>query len=293
VGESLDARRVPTPADNTLSDIAEAFVAWDSGNTIPTKMSKRVKIVDSDSFGPSERWDVLRFWGDEEQVAIGEREEAVETCQFISEIRSDLDALSKELAAVESSLSSLTQGSSIKLSLSDKLHFRIRRGRRVTRRMCDANPGLIPVYSGSKFKSRPLGTISEEFAAKKHFRIENSERGEKPIITINANGAVGFCFVRRDRCIIHDDVMVAEVLSEKLDLDYVQLALRKAIVAGNYEYEAKLYNRVKDLEIEVPAVGSEPDLERQISIAKTQKNLESISERLGEIGVYAMEARLR
>ncbi|MDD5139588.1 MAG: hypothetical protein PHY43_04915 [Verrucomicrobiales bacterium] len=70
--------------------------------------------------------------------------------------------------------------------------------------------------------------------------------------------------------------------------------LRRAIVAGNFEYEAKLYNRVKDLEIEVPATDSkQPDLERQISIAKTQKHLEAVSQRVTEVGKYANKARLK
>lgn len=194
----------------------------------------------------------------------------------------------------ESELQSLAQGSFTTLPLSDETCFKIRRGRRVTRKNCDDNPGPIPVYSGSKFKNRPLGKISEEFAKTHGIKIENAERSARPIITINANGAVGYCFVRRDKCIIHDDVMIVEVLSDKLCLDYVRVALRKAIVAGNFEYEAKLYNRVKDLEIEVPVTDSgEPDIERQVSIARTQKRLEAISQRIVEIGKYADEVRLK
>lgn len=294
VGESLDARRVPTPEDNTLHDIAEAFVAWDEGKAIPNNISKRIKVVNSSEFEPSERWDVLRFWDDDEQVEIGERDEAVETTEFITEVKSELQELITEFGTVESNLQSLTKGQAVTLSLSDENYFKIRRGKRVTRKNCDDNPGVIPVYSGSKFKSRPLGKISEEFAQKHGIKIENSSNTDKPIITINANGAVGFCFVRRDKCIIHDDVMIVEVLSDKLDIDYVEVALRKAIIGGNFEYEAKLYNRVKDLEIEVPSNDmGEPDLARQISIAKTQKHLESVSQRVSEIGKYANEARLR
>jgi hypothetical protein len=294
VGESLDARRVSTPSDNTLQDIAEALVEWDTGNPIPSGIAQRVKITDSAEFGSSDRWDVLRFWDDSEQVAIGERDEAVETSAFVSEIKEELTELLTELSAVESSLQSLTQGPSLTLPLSDASYFRIRRGKRVTRKNCDDNPGPIPVYSGSKFKKRPLGRISEEFANRQGIKIENSTDTDQPIITINANGAVGHCFVRYDKCIIHDDVMIVEVLSDQLDLDYVEVALRKAIVAGNYEYEAKLYNRVKDLEIEVPATESnEPDFARQVSIAKTQKHLETVSQRIAEAGKYANEVRLR
>ena len=88
--------------------------------------------------------------------------------------------------------------------------------------------------------------------------------------------------------------MIVELVSTELDFDFVEGALRRAIVAGNFEYEAKLYNRVKDLEIEVPATDSKkPDLERQISIAKTQKHLEAVSQRVAEVGKYANKARLK
>src|SRR4029434_8448202 len=93
VGESLDARRVSTPSDNTLQDIAEAFVDWDIGNPIPSGIAQRVKIIDSAEFTSSDRWDVMRFWDDSEQVAIGERDEAVETTSFISEIKEELTDL--------------------------------------------------------------------------------------------------------------------------------------------------------------------------------------------------------
>lgn len=294
VGESLDARRVITQDDNTLQEIADAFVEWDSGKKIPVKISERIKIVKSENFDSIERWDVLRFWDEDEQVAIGERDGAIETTEFISEIRTELQELLAEFATVETNLKTLTQGASVTITLNDKKFFRIRRGRRVTRKMCDLNAGGIPVYSGSKFKSRPLGMISEKFAKEHFLKIENNLPIDKPIITINANGAVGFCFVRRDKCIIHDDVMIVELVSSELDFDFVEGALRRAIVAGNFEYEAKLYNRVKDLEIEVPATDlKQPDLERQVSIAKTQKHLEAVSQRVAEVGKYANKARLK
>jgi len=74
--------------------------------------------------------------------------------------------------------------------------------------------------------------------------IENS-----PIITVNANGFVGAVFLRDERCIIHDDVMIIEVRSADFDLNYLVYALRAAIAEGNYEYEAKLYSRVKILKL--------------------------------------------
>ena len=156
VGESLDARRVITQDDNTLQEIADAFVEWDSGKKIPAKISKRIKIVKGGNFDSVERWDVLRFWDEDEQVAIGERDGAIDTTEYISEIRTELQELLAELATIKTNLKMLTQGASFTITLNDEKFFRIRRGRRVTRKMCDLNPGEIPVYSGSKFKSGRL-----------------------------------------------------------------------------------------------------------------------------------------
>ncbi|MGD1046639.1 MAG: N-6 DNA methylase [Bacteroidota bacterium] len=294
IGESLDARRLSTPLDNTLQDIAEAFIQWTKGNRIPSKISARVKIVDSSNFSSSDRWDIVSFWDDQELVDIGEREEAIDTIEFVSDIKTDIQELVTEFTTVENKLTALIKGPSISVSLNDNKYFKIRRGKRVTRKDCDYNPGPIPVYSGSKFKNRPLGCVSKSFASKNGIRVENSRKKDRPIVTINANGYVGACFVRREKCIIHDDVMVVDVVSNELDIDYVEVALKKSIAAGNFEYEAKLYNRVKELQIDVPTNNSKViDLERQELIAKAWKQLETVTQKLGELGKWALEARLK
>jgi type I restriction enzyme M protein len=70
IGETLDWRRTPTPDDNDLADIAETFVARAMGKS--AKALPVVKIVDPSRFGPDDRWDVVRFWTDDEMVALGE-----------------------------------------------------------------------------------------------------------------------------------------------------------------------------------------------------------------------------
>lgn len=75
---------------------------------------------------------------------------------------------------------------------------------------------------------------------------------ENPIVTVNANGYGGAVFVRRERCVMHDDVMVIEVLEDKIDLNFLKYQLQNAIEQGDFEYEAKLYSRVKELCIEIP-----------------------------------------
>jgi type I restriction enzyme M protein len=129
---------------------------------------------------------------------------------------------------------------------------------------------------------RPLGCVSEEWATSQGIPIETG-----PIVTVNANGFVGATFVRRERCIIHDDVMVIEVLAADVDPEYLEIALRSAIAAGNYEYEAKLYSRVQQLSVDIPWNGTVFDLERQRQIAATIKRFDTLQARLAEMGQWA------
>lgn len=101
--------------------------------------------------------------------------------------------------------------------------------------------------------------------------------------------------MRRERCIIHDDVMIVEPLNDNIDLDYLVQQLRAAIAAGNYEYEAKLCNRVKELTVKIPVYnGTEDiDLERQRSISDVLKRFDSLRTSLAELGEWSEAQRIR
>jgi type I restriction-modification system DNA methylase subunit len=288
VGETLDARRVATPADNNLQDISDAFRLYKNDEAVPGSIQDRIKIEDAEQFTSSDRWDVQRFWNEEELVALGAREEAVDSVSFIDSSKEQLDSIIEDLNMVKDELVSLEQGARKEVSLGDEKFFKVRRGKRITRKQGDQNPGDIPVYSGSKDPLRPLCMISETWAAEQGIPVER-----KPIITINANGYVGACFVRRDECIIHDDVMILEVLDNTLDLDYLCQELRSAIAAGNFEYEAKLYNRVKELKVQIPVEGNKFDISRQRAIADTFKRFDSARANLSDIGKWSADTRIK
>lgn len=93
-------------------------------------------------------------------------------------------------------------------------------------------------------------------------------------------------FVRKEKCIIHDDVMMIETKDSNIDLEYLRQKLRGAIAAGNYEYEAKLYNRVKELSIEIPLYDTGFDLEKQKKIAVALKKFDNLKEKLCELGTW-------
>ena len=287
VGETLDKRRVPTPADNNLEEVTSAFLAHTNKKTIPAAYKDRVKIVPASSFSASDRWDVNRFWDDSELVALGARDPAIDRSSFMEIAQDQIAELAEDFVQVKGELSKLENGPTRTVSLSDTTLFKIRRGKRVTRNDGDKHPGPIPVYSGSKDAKRPICSVSEQWASQHSIPVE-----EDPIVTINANGFVGACFVRRERCIIHDDVMVVEVIDKNIDLDYLAQVLPSTIFSGNFEYEAKLYNRVKTLEIDIPITDSGFDLERQKSTADVLKRFDAIRTKISDLGNWATDTRI-
>lgn len=68
IGESLNYERIPSPDENDLDEIAENFVAHQNAEVPPIQTSPITKLVSADQFGEDDRWDVLRFWSNEEQV---------------------------------------------------------------------------------------------------------------------------------------------------------------------------------------------------------------------------------
>lgn len=290
VGESLDARRVANTDDNDINSIADGFLSHLEGEREFGEVAHKIKIEPASSFSKDDRWDVYRFWSDDELVNLGEREEAVSRGNFMEEVISKFRLLSEDIELVESKLTELKKGEMKRITVADPAFFNVRRGKRVTRKDGDQYPGPIPVYSGSKDPLRPLCSVSEEFATTSGIPIEDS-----PIITVNANGYVGAVFLRDQRCIIHDDVMILEVVDESLNKDYVVHALRAAIAEGNYEYEAKLYNRVKEISFDVPTVVEDDsfDTARQDMIASAYKKFEVLKQNVSELGTWAESSRIK
>lgn len=291
IGETLDYRRHPTPNDNILDHVAENFVAWgnDSEKVEAEHSGKYSRIISPDEFTENDRWDVLRFWDDDELVEIGEREAALDRGDFIDEIESQLAEVQGELAGARLELANLSSFNGISASIGDEALFTVRRGKRVRRKDCDLNPGVIPVYSGSKNPRRPLGSVSQKWLKEQDIPVE-----AKTIITVNANGYVGAVFVRAEKCAIHDDVMIIEIKREDLDPEFLAYQLEGAIAEGNFEYEAKLYGRVKELSVMLPVLADGGfDVLIQKQIAAAIKRLNNARQRLSEVGAWSGKARLK
>jgi len=302
IGETLDWRRTPTPTDNDLDDIAKMFVAWSAGKKPKNGL---VKIVPATNFSKDDRWDVRRFWSEEELVELGVRESAVERVAFIEETTEHLTTLLAELEAARDEISKLTStGDFRSVSLADEQLFTVRSGDRIRNEDIRDNPGDVPVYSCFIEAHLKKGDIDEAWLKAKNIPIET-----KPLVTIMANGAkaVGRVFVRRERCAITDDVIIVEPKSPRIDLDFLAIKLRSEIARHNFVYEAKLFKgRVQELSVDIPikkptggtggraaeGSGTPFDVEQQRAIASAINRFDEIRQKLYSLGKWSREVRI-
>lgn len=290
VGETLNWERVQTPNENDLSDIAEMFVKFADGDPNVTQGADIAKIVAADHFTENDRWDVARFWTEDELVALGQKESAISRVDFIDETMLEIDEIAKELEAAKKELQSLTSGEMKTISIGDTNYFEVRSGTRVTGREIREHPGDLPIYSCFKTEREIKGNVDAIFFEKtKGGHIE-----ETPIVTVNANGAsVGMVFVRHNRCGITDDVIVVERQDISIDYEYLAVALRTAVYRGGFLYEAKLFTaRVRGLEVDIPikADGSFDEIQQQ-AIANAVRRFDALRTRMHDLGIRSENAR--
>jgi type I restriction enzyme M protein len=294
-GETLDYERVPTPEENDLADIAEAFVKYSRGESLGELPV--VRIVDAENFGKDERWDVTRFWTDAELVELGERAPAVPRLTFIEELSASLTELQEDLLAAQREFESLTSGEMVDLQLwnpdadADNQLFRVQSGTRVTNAQLRDHPGDVPVYSCFTDARSLKGTVDAQWLSQQGISVLDAKSA-----TVNANGAsgVGIVFVREPGCLLTDDVIAVTPLSASIDPEYLAVALASSVAAGGYLYEAKLFvRRVRALSIQVPVdADGHLDLEQQRAIAAAAKRLDTIRQRVTELGRYTKSARI-
>ena len=289
IGETLNWERVPTPAENDLADIAEMFVKIAQGDLTALSGAKVTKVIHSDKFTENDRWDVARFWTEDELVALGHKESAISRIDFIDETTTEIQEISNDLELAKKELRALTSGKMKTVAISDESYFEVRSGTRVTGKEIRENPGKFPIYSCFKTDREIKGLVSETFfeTAKKG-RIESN-----PVVTVNANGAsVGRVYVRRDRCGITDDVIIVEIKREEIDHDYLTVALRTAVYQGGFLYEAKLFaTRVKELKVNIPVSAAGFDVTQQQAIASAVRRFDALRTRLHDLGNRSAEVR--
>jgi hypothetical protein len=290
IGETLNWERVPTPSENDLGEIAASFVRHTEGDANATAGSRITRCIPATEFSENDRWDVARFWTEDELVALGRKESAVARVDFIDEVRTELDEISSELVAAKGELASLTAAATTtEVSLDDPRYLRVRSGTRITGKEIREHPGKLPIYSCFKTDREVKGRVDEKFFKSKGGVVEKEK-----IVTVNANGAsVGKVYARKDRCGVTDDVIVVEVRHSDIDIDYLAVALRDAVEKGGFLYEAKLFTaRVRGLSVEIPTTSTGAfDVAAQQHHASAVKRFDALITRLRDLGVRSSEAR--
>lgn len=290
IGETLDWQRVPVPSKNDLDDIATAFIDFVNGDETTARASQVIRITPADQFSANDRWDVTRFWSDEELVVLGERDTTIARADFVSEARQSISDIAEELSAAQEELEQLTHAPMKLLELADPTLFTVRSGTRVRGEDIREHPGDTPIYSCFRDPRIEKGRADRKWLESVGMKIE-----EKPIVTVNANGAsVGKVYVRDQVCAITDDVIIIDVLSEDIDHDFLAFQLRSVVAAGGFLYEAKLFvARVKELQVELPVKPDGTfDLEQQKKIAMAAKRFDGIRQKLAEVGQWSASARV-
>jgi type I restriction enzyme M protein len=176
IGETLNWERTPDPKNNDLADLAEMFVQYTGGNVIATKGSKIAKTVTADEFTENDRWDVLRFWTEQELVDLGEKESAIGRIDFIDEAQAELEEIKNELDAAKKELVALTSGPTMTASMADTSLFVVRSGTRVTGKEIREHPGKLPIFSCFRTDTEVKGYVDEAFFAKVKRAILKQER---------------------------------------------------------------------------------------------------------------------
>lgn len=290
-GETLDARRTPSPNENDLGEIAEAFVAWTKGDRSDVDSSDLMKLEPATEFSESKRWDVPRFWDDDELVNLGVRVPPIERIEFVDEVADTLRELLLELQEAQDDLAVLTPEDKITLSIGDPDVFALRPGRRIRHADVLAHPGDLPLYSCFTRSTAEKGRVDEDWATSIGAWVIDT-----PTVTVNATGAsgVGIVFVRENRCAITDDVIAVIPQVEGIDIRYLATALSSVIAQGDFQYEAKLYQgRLKELTFPIPVTSTGAfDEALQTATGRAVTRVEQIKDRITDLGIWSKESRL-
>ena len=228
--------------------------------------------------------------GHEELIAIGEAgDRPIERTEFIDTARDRLAKLIGELEAARDDLVRLTSGPMRTVSLMDGGLSRFAQALASPRRPFAGYPGEVPVYSCFTEPRTIKGKISGEWLA-----ANGIHELDRPVVTVMANGAsaVGRVFVRRERCVVTDDVIVVELLTSEIDADYLAAQLRSEIERGNFVYEAKLFAGLVRLRflVDLPLTETgDLDLAQQRAIASALVLFDAIRAELSDLGTWTGE----
>ncbi len=296
IGESRDVYRFDMAQDD-LTEAVDLFNSFKGNKKGFAKLhqDKRCKIQPADRFlhNVDKEWLIEKDWSEEEKIQLGiEENKKKATPQEFSQLLRDTAAMINQYAGL------LEKGSGgvkledraakhIYIDITNTEYFRLKRGKRITRRTINLNKGTVPVYSSSKDAHSPLGYVAKDFLKRNGLVLCNH-----PSILFNLDGSVGHCFIRNDKEYSFIDVVASLTpLQSTLDIAYVFYELRNAILKTRANYNSKLYfNKIKLYKISIPfPVNSSGaiDLHQQKELVKKYRLLEkaksNIKEKLEQI----------
>ena len=291
IGETLDSYRSPDPANNDLKHAADFFISMEDG--APTQEPPAfIKVASAEEFGSGDRWDVDRFWTEEEKVALGLQDPVVSEGDFLQMASSQITDLLAEIKDLEES-EKVSSDNFKTFELSDERFFTVRPGQRIRTQDIKANPGDVPVYSCYKERETIKGMVDEDYLNDHYFRVESPDH---PVVTVSANGSVGAVFARAEKCLLTDDLIVVEPMHDDIDIGYLAIAIRRAIAGKGYGYEAKLFQtRVKKLVVRLPMKDKAKnifDVELQKKDAERFERLEAIRKQITGFGTWGREIKV-
>lgn len=290
IGETLDSYRTPQTHDNELQSIANRFVERDNtGQVKGLAALPNLKLISSREFGEDDRWDVQRFWSDDELVSLGHRDRTIDATEFVDSVTSRLDELVGEVAMVLPGDEAVDRPATKTFRLGDGGYVRLRAGDRIRKADRDRHPGDLPVLTCSNDPSHIAGRVSEQW-----MRETNRTIFTGPCVTVNADGSVGCVFVRQGCFALTDNVITVTPVRADLDVNYLATAIRNAIEGGGYSYTSKLYmRRLSVIEVSVPTMqDGSLDPKKQQLIASTSKQIDQLKWRLKELGRWAGAVRI-
>lgn len=290
IGESLDTYRLPEPDKNDLREAADFFISLKSGGGQLKATPDFIKVVSAEEFTMNDRWDVDRFWTDDEKVKLGLQDPVVTEIEFLDSANGRIVDLLAEIKALRE-LDRTSVEKFKPFSLSNKNLFKIRSGQRIRNIEIKANLGNIPVYSCFKERDTIKGMVDESYLIRQGFIIEDPNQ---PVVTIAANGSVGTVFTRAERCMLTDDLIIVEPIHKDIDIGYLAIAIRKVIAGKGFAYEAKLFKgRVEQLVIDLPmAKGDQFDVALQREEAARYERLEEIRKLISGFGSWGREIKV-
>ncbi len=273
VGETRDARRFRCRSD--LPDLIRQFRAYYADRSYFEPRNLNCKLIPKDNLTAAARWDIDRFWTDDEIRKLGLSEPDT---MSVDEFRSGIDSMYESVATEVDSLRQvdLSQIKYVEISLSDTNYFKIEHGNRITRKDINQNPGDIPVISGHGEQDSYLGKISAAWLSSNGTPVMGATDS---IITVNANGNVGATFLRNEeKFVVHDDVNIVKLQDARLHPQYVVYAIREAVAKSRSRYDAKLYaKRLKQLVVRVPVdQNGSIDSDQQKALAEELEKLEEL-----------------